>query len=128
MENGFFSKFKSGSDIRGTASDGVEGQPIDLTNENVDKMAKGFAVWLTEKTGKTASSLTVTLGHDSRISAERLNNCVAKALSELGIKVLTVGLCSTPSMFMSTIDEKISADGAVMLTASHHPFNKKGGR
>ena len=126
MENGFFSKFKSGSDIRGTASDGVEGQPIDLTNENVDKMAKGFAVWITEKTGKTASSLTVTLGHDSRISAERLNNCVAKALSELGIKVLTVGLCSTPSMFMSTIDEKISADGAVMLTASHHPFNKNG--
>ncbi len=29
-------------------------------------------------------------------------------------------------MFMATISEKINADGAVMLTASHLPFNRNG--
>ena len=37
MENELL-KFKSGSDIRGTAALGVEGQPIELTDERVDKM------------------------------------------------------------------------------------------
>lgn len=121
MENEYL-KFKSGSDIRGTAVEGVEGQPLELTDERVARMAKGFFVWLKKRNpGKT---LTVSLGHDSRISADRLSKCVSGALIESGARVIFTGLSSTPAMFMTT--KLLGCDGAVQLTASHHPFNKNG--
>lgn len=116
-------KFKSGSDIRGTAAEGVENQPIELTDERVDRMAKGFFVWL-RKRNPDKARLTVSLGHDSRISAPRLSACVKKALVESGADVIFTGLSSTPAMFMTT--QLLGCDGAIQLTASHHPFNKNG--
>lgn len=116
-------KFKSGSDIRGTAAEGVENQPIELTDERVDRMAKGFFVWL-KKRNPDKSRLTISLGHDSRISAPRLSACVKKALVESGADVIFTGLSSTPAMFMTT--QLLGCDGAIQLTASHHPFNKNG--
>ncbi len=121
MENDLL-KFKSGSDIRGTAAEGVEGQPIELTDERVSRMAKGFYLWLKKRNeGKT---LTISLGHDSRISAPRLSACVKTALVECGAEVIFTGLSSTPAMFMTT--QLLGCDGAIQLTASHHPFNKNG--
>ena len=122
MENDLL-RFKSGSDIRGTAAEGVEGQPIELTDERVDRMAKGFFVWLKKRNPEKAK-LTVSLGHDSRISAPRLSACVKNALKESGAEVIFTGLSSTPAMFMTT--QLLGCDGAIQLTASHHPFNKNG--
>lgn len=116
-------KFKSGSDIRGTAAEGVENQPIELTDERVDRMAKGFFVWL-KKRNPDKARLTVSLGHDSRISAPRLSKCVKNALVASGADVIFTGLSSTPAMFMTT--QLLDCDGAIQLTASHHPFNKNG--
>ena len=48
----FWKNFKSGTDIRGVAVDGVEGEPLNLTDEVVGKMAKAFLRWLSQKTGK----------------------------------------------------------------------------
>ena len=122
MENDLM-KFKSGSDIRGTAAEGVPDAPIELTDERVDRMAKGFFVWL-KKRNPEKETLTVSLGHDSRISAPRLSACVKNALVESGAKVIFTGLSSTPAMFMTT--QLLGCDGAIQLTASHHPFNKNG--
>ncbi len=116
-------KFKSGSDIRGTAAEGVENQPIELTDERVDRMTKGFFVWL-KKRNPDKAKLTVSLGHDSRISAPRLSKCVKNALVASGADVVFTGLSSTPAMFMTT--QLLDCDGAIQLTASHHPFNKNG--
>lgn len=122
MLDKYWKHFKSGTDIRGVAADGVEGEAIDLTNEAVEKMAKGFAVWLKENVKK--DSLTVSVGHDSRISAERIKGVVIKALCDSGIDVIDCSLSSTPAMFMTTVE--LGCDGAVQITASHHPFNKNG--
>ena len=122
MENDLM-RFKSGSDIRGTAAEGVEGQPIELTDERVSRMAKGFYVWL-KKRNPDKEKLVVSLGHDSRISAPRLSACVKKALMESGAEVIFTSLSSTPAMFMTT--QLLGCDGAIQLTASHHPFNKNG--
>lgn len=122
MNDKYWKRFKSGTDIRGVASDGVEGEEIDLTNEAVEKMTKGFAVWLKENAAK--DKLTVSVGHDSRISAQRIKNAVIKALCDCGIAVLDCSLSSTPAMFMTTV--RLGCDGAVQITASHHPFNKNG--
>ncbi len=124
MLNADWKHFKSGTDIRGVAVDGVAGEPLDLTDEAVQAMAAGFAAWLSERVGKPADKLTVSVGRDSRISGPRLRDAVTAALTAAGVTVLDCGLASTPAMFMTTVD--LGCDGAVQITASHHPYHRNG--
>ncbi len=124
MVSDFWKSFKSGTDIRGVASEGVAGQPVNLTDEVVSAIAAGFAQWLSGRTGKPVTSLRIGVGHDCRISSDRIDNAVSSALCSAGVHVLRSGLASTPSMFMMTLDCQL--DGAVQITASHHPFNRNG--
>ena len=124
MLNEQYKIFKSGTDIRGIASDGVEGEPVNLTDEVVARMADGFALWASSKTGKVAKELVFSVGRDCRISGERIANIVIRQLTAAGAKVYDCGLASTPSMFMTTVD--LGCDAAVQITASHHPFNRNG--
>lgn len=124
MLNDFYKQFKSGTDIRGVASEGVEGQPVNLTDDVVCQMADGFLLWLSKKVGKAPSALTVSVGRDSRISGPHLMALTTKRFCRAGAQVLCCGLASTPSMFMTTVDS--GCDGALQLTASHHPFNRNG--
>ena len=116
-----YSKFKSGSDIRGYAL-GDEANPLYMSDEMVMRSAAAFAEWLKAKTGK--SELFVSVGHDSRLSAERIKNAVIKALVSHGVKVADCSLASTPAMFMTTVE--MGCDGAVQITASHHPKDRNG--
>lgn len=120
----YWNQFKSGTDIRGVASNGVAGEEINLTDENIEKMTAGFVLWLSGFVKKDVSKLTVAVGHDSRISAGRIQAAVTRTLTAAGVQVLDCGLASTPSMFMTTID--LGCDGSVQITASHHPFNRNG--
>lgn len=124
MLNDFYKGFKSGTDIRGVAVEGVEGQNVNLTDDVVASMANGFVLWLCDKVNKTADKLTVSIGRDSRISGPRIVGVVSDEMKKAGVRVLDCGLSSTPSMFMTTVD--LNCDGAVQITASHHPFNRNG--
>lgn len=124
MLNKQWAQFKSGTDIRGVASEGVAGQEVNLTDDVVEKISAGFALWLSDRLGKTPAELKIAVGHDSRISADRISAAVQRSLTAAGITVYDCGLASTPSMFMITID--LPCDGAVQITASHHPFNRNG--
>lgn len=105
---------KSGTDIRGTAI----GDNPNLTEKAVYDLTKGFVMF----TGKTK----IAVGHDSRISAETLKRAVVKALEDCGCDYYDCGLTSTPAMFMSTFFAEMRCGGAIMLTASHHPYDKNG--
>ena len=124
MLDNFYKNFKSGTDIRGVASEGVEGQNVNLTDDVVKKMAFGFVLWLEKVADKKASEMTISVGRDSRISGERIANDVIDSFKKAGVKVIYTNLSSTPSMFMTTVD--LGCDGAVQITASHHPFNRNG--
>lgn len=124
MLNDFYKQFKSGTDIRGVASEGVEGQNVNLTDEAVANMADGFVLWLSKKVNKPCDSLTISVGRDSRISGPHIMEITTKRFKASGAKVLCCGLASTPSMFMTTVD--LNCDGALQITASHHPFNRNG--
>lgn len=124
MLNDFYKQFKSGTDIRGVASEGVEGQNVNLTDDAVASMADGFVLWLSKKAGKPANELTISVGRDSRISGPHIMDITTKRFKACGAKVLCCGLASTPSMFMTTVD--LNCDGALQITASHHPFNRNG--
>lgn len=61
------------SDIRGVAVAGVEGEPVNLTELVAEAIGAGFAAWLLEKKKADGSRrLKVSIGHDSRISAKKL--------------------------------------------------------
>ena len=120
----YWKQLKSGTDIRGVATPGVPGEEVNLTDEAVERITCGFMMWLSARTGKAVSALTVAVGHDPRLSAERLRADVVNALARHGVSVLDCGLSSTPAMFLVTRD--LACDGSVQLTASHHPWNRNG--
>ncbi len=124
MLNDTYKIFKSGTDIRGIASEGVEGEHINLTDEIVAAMADGFILHAVKITGKPASELTVSVGRDCRISGERIAGIVLGRLVRAGVRAYDCSLSSTPAMFMTTVD--LGCDAAVQITASHHPFNRNG--
>ncbi|XP_075502782.1 uncharacterized protein LOC142540482 isoform X2 [Primulina tabacum] len=126
-----FLKLQNGSDIRGVAIDGVEGEPISLTESVAQAIAASFASWLLEKKKPDVSKrLRVSIGHDSRISAQKLQDAVSRGLAGADFHVIQYGLASTPAMFNSTLtsneDVQCPVDGSIMITASHLPYNRNG--
>lgn len=118
-----YSVLKSGTDIRGIASD-LGGKEVNLTDKAVYDITAAFAVWYINKYDKNPSEMIVAVGHDSRITGEAISGKVKEALTGAGVTVLDCGLASTPAMFMTTVDLK--TDAAVQITASHHPFDRNG--
>ena len=118
-------KLKSGSDIRGDAlaHDGVS--PM-LTVETAECVGYAFALWLAKKYDTTADKLTIAVGHDSRLTGPELKKGLIKGLTAADCDVLDCGLCTTPAMFITTVEPETNCDGAVMITASHHPWYKNG--
>ena len=119
-------KLQNGSDIRGVAMEGIPGESINLGSNEARALTRGFILWLQKKTGKPSSEMRVSVGHDSRLSADALKETLIYTLMEAGIRVFDCGLASTPAMFMSTIFDEYKCDGAIMITASHLPFNRNG--
>ena len=120
-----YKKLQNGSDIRGIALEGIEGQHINLTEQACKDIGRGFALWMIRKTGKT-SGIRVAVGRDSRLSGETLCSWICDAMTAAGLDVTNFGMASTPAMFMSTVTEGYNFDGSVMITASHLPFNRNG--
>ncbi|CAN4114229.1 unnamed protein product [Withania somnifera] len=56
VEKNDFLELQNGSDIRGVAIDGVEGEPLTLTETVTEAIAEGFACWLLEKRNILAST------------------------------------------------------------------------
>ncbi len=104
-------KLKNGTDVRGVALEGIEGEHVNLTDDVLTTIAKAFTVWLAQKTGK--KNPTIAVGHDSRLSAKRVETCVANGVTEMGSDVILTGLSSTPSMFMLLQKEDFGADGSI---------------
>ncbi len=124
MLNEFWSILKSGSDIRGVATQGVENEEINLTNEVVEKISLAFAKWVCENMRIDYPMMTVAVGHDSRISASRIKNVVINTLRSIGVNVYDCGLTSTPAMFMA--NSVLDCSASIQITASHHPFHRNG--
>ncbi|KAI3997388.1 hypothetical protein MKX01_003191 [Papaver californicum] len=131
LEKVDFSKLQNGSDIRGVAIAGVEGEPLNLNEHVAEAIAAGFAAWLMDKKKADGSKrLRVSIGHDSRISAQILQDAVSRGLAGASMEVIQYGLASTPAMFNSTLSEDeefiCPVDGSIMITASHLPYNRNG--
>jgi phosphomannomutase len=126
MEANHWLELQNGSDIRGIAIDGVKGEEVNLTPEIAEKIAVSFVFWLSGATGKMPQHLKISVGRDSRISGTPLKEAFINGLLSAGVTILDCGLASTPAMFMSIIFDFVWCDAAVMITASHLPYNRNG--
>ncbi len=116
-----YQSLRNGTDIRGTALMGVKGDEVVLTDEVVTRIVRGFCAFLK----KRDIPLKIAIGHDSRLSADRLSALAAEAVKCSGGEAILTGLSSTPSMFM-LLKEDFGANASIMITASHMPYQKNG--
>ncbi len=118
-----FLKLQNGNDVRGAAI-ATDDEKKTLTPSLAQYIAAGFVSFLAKKTGKAEDQLRIGVGHDSRITADALTNACLKGLSKAA--TYNCNLISTPAMFQSTVLPASDFDGAIMITASHLPFNRNG--
>lgn len=114
------SALQNGSDIRGIGLETEEHQ-LTLTDEAIGKIARGILVFLQKK--KTPKEkIVVAIGHDSRLSAERIKAKLVSVLKAGGVDILDAELATTPALFMATQYASFQADAGIMITASHLPY------
>ena len=96
-----------GYDIRGI-------YPTELDENTVYTIGLGFGSYIKEL-GKTKC----VVGHDNRLSSPSLYKALIKGITETGIDIMALGLCTTPMYYYACI--KFETYSGVMVTASHNP-------
>ena len=119
----YFKRVQNGNDVRGAAI-ATDKEALTISEPLAAYIARAFASYLSEKLGKPASELRIGVGHDSRMTAPQMKAGCLLGLSMA--KAYDCGLITTPAMFCSTVLPGSNFDGAVMITASHLPFNRNG--
>jgi len=117
-----FKRLQNGSDIRGIALEGIPGEPVTLYPGAAHFIGHAFAKWLAAKT--PGQPVRVSVGRDPRLSGQLVESAFVSGLVSGGADVEVFGLATTPCMFYSILAEGYS--GAVMITASHMPWNANG--
>ena len=119
-------KLQNGSDVRGVAIEGVEGENVNLTPDIVKQIGCAYVSWLAKKLDCEATELTIGVGRDSRVSGPALADGLIAGMVSAGAKVVDCGMATTPAMFMSIVFAETAFQGSAMITASHLPFNRNG--
>jgi len=110
------SLIKSISGIRGT----IGGQIGDnLTPPDVMKFVSAYVVFLRGRHPEIR--IRVVIGRDGRQSGLMLRDLVTGTLASLGVDVIDLGMATTPTVEIAVV--KSSAQGGIILTASHNPAN-----
>lgn len=112
--------------VGGVCCTGVPGEEITLTPGIVFFIGAAFVKWLKEKKADQDAPTRVAVGCDPRLSGPLLRPSLAAGLCSGGATMADFGLASTPAMFMSTVATGYHFDGAIIVTASHLPFNRNG--
>lgn len=103
---------KSISGFRGTIG-GLAGD--NFTPEDIVSCTAAYGTWLLGQ----HKPPKVVLGRDARPSGSMVAQLVSSTLQSLGIKVVDIGLSTTPTVEMAV--PKLEAGGGIILTASHNP-------
>ena len=108
-------------DIRGV-------YPAELDEEMVFEAAYAFAEMLLFSDNDALpldGSLRVAVGHDARLSSERLAAAALRGLQACGVETFFVGLCSSEQIYFHCGQGR-GLHGGIMVTASHNPAEYNG--
>lgn len=96
-------------DIRGT-------YPNQLNGDIAYHIGGALAAYLKPK--------SIAVGRDMRLSGDELFDNLAHGITDQGVDVIDLGLCSTDGLYFAV--GKFGYDGGVMITASHNPKEYNG--
>jgi phosphomannomutase len=93
---------------------GIVGQS--LTPELAVRYASTVASWVGERVGRTPF---IVIGRDGRAGGEMVEHAAVAGLQAAGARVCRIGVAMTPTVAVAT--DMLSADAALIITASHNP-------
>ena len=102
------------SGIRGTFEGDIENS---LNPYTIIINSLAFGSYLQKKYNK--KHCKIILGRDARISGKQISDILSSSLRQLGIDIVDLDLTTTPTLSLSIINN--SAEGGIMITASHNP-------
>lgn len=88
---------------------GISGES--LTDEVVDGFSAAFA--------KHTKNGRIVIGSDGRSSGNHIRELVISRLNKTGCDVIDIGIAPTPTVQLAA--KHLSADGGIIITASHNP-------
>jgi phosphomannomutase/phosphoglucomutase len=98
-------------DIRGVAD-------VDLSVDFARRLGLAYSEFIYSKIpARNRSRLTVSVGHDCRISSPAYAKALISGLRAGGLDVYHLGNCPTPAAYFSLFH--LDLDGGIMITASH---------
>lgn len=80
-------KLQNGSDVRGIACEGIEGEHVTLTSEAAYLIGRAFAIWLLKKKNIAPEECIVGVGTDSRITGPEIKKQAIRGMLDEGIYV-----------------------------------------
>jgi phosphomannomutase len=105
---------KSISGIRGT----MGGKPGEgLTPLDIVKFSAAYARFVKERSKN--KKIRIVIGRDARVSGPMVRNIIAGTIQAYGVDVIDLGLSTTPTVEIAV--KEFSADGGIIITASHNP-------
>ena len=84
----------------------------ELTDDTVYTIGRSFGSYIKQK-GKEKA----LVGHDNRLTSEKINKALIKGITESGVDVVDLGLVTTPMFYFGRLYYDIEA--GIMITASH---------
>ncbi len=97
--------------------------PEQLNEDVIYRIGKGF-VKLIQEENPDKDQLTIAVGCDMRLSSPALKKRLIEALVNVGVNVVDIGLCSTPTYYFAVA--KYGYDGGLIVSASHNPKDHNG--
>lgn len=101
--------------IRGTIGGGVEDN---LTPIDIIEFTSSFCSYV--KSDSISGDFNIVIGRDSRKSGKYILNIIENTIVMYGINVINIDLTTTPTLGLSV--RRFSANGGIMVTASHNPI------
>ncbi|HLD21085.1 MAG TPA: phosphomannomutase/phosphoglucomutase [Patescibacteria group bacterium] len=98
-------------DIRGLVEE-------EITEDLAENIGRAYTQFLRGESSN-AHGMTVVVGRDMRESSVAYQNRLMAGLVKSGVRVVDIGLVSTPAFYFGV--GHLKADGGIMVSASHNP-------
>jgi len=96
----------------------------DIRGQIPNQLNPEVAYRIGNATAKFLGAKRIVVGRDIRLSSAELTDAVCKGITDAGAEVLDIGLGGTEMVYFAT--PELSADGGIMVTASHNPADYNG--
>ncbi|NOZ84577.1 MAG: phosphoglucosamine mutase [Epsilonproteobacteria bacterium] len=106
-------------------TDGIRGKAnsYPMTPEIAFRLGRALAYYCNRKKGVTGGC-RIIIGKDTRLSGYMLEHSLVGGITSIGAKALLVGPMPTPAM--AFLVQSMRADAAIVISASHNPYEDNG--